>query len=331
MADHSRRLARRWLYIPFTIAGIIVFAYFLLWRAGAAEMKKAVAEWVAEQNDAGLAVSHGAIQSDGFPFFLRVHIVAPDIAEPGAWSWRAERLTLDALPYDLSKLIFSTSGDQVLWAKGHGEWQLRTGDFRASIANDKARKWVFAATIGELHARRSADRRTVTLVDLVLDLAPDATDRSALTLNLAAASLASRVNDREVTIDAFRTSLAVTQTGAFAIDDPAYAWRDAGGALILNGMIAEIGDARLFVSGSLGLDAAFYPAGRLDAEIARPAAFARALAAFGIISAQDAEVAAAALTLTAITGGGKITAPIDLKDGTAQIAGVKLADLPKVN
>ncbi|MEO1137587.1 MAG: DUF2125 domain-containing protein, partial [Pseudomonadota bacterium] len=105
MTGEAAKLRRRWLYLPFAIAGVIMAGYFLLWRAGAAEMKKAVAAWVEDQRAAGLVVSHGDLEAEGFPFFLRLHIADPDIAAPGVWRWRTERLTLDALPYDLNRLI----------------------------------------------------------------------------------------------------------------------------------------------------------------------------------------------------------------------------------
>ena len=141
----------RWFYIPWTVAAVIFVAYFMLWRYGASEMKTAVGEWVEDQRAAGFDVSHGALKTDGFPFFLRLHIDEPHIASPGAWDWRTDRLTIDALPYDLNKLIFSTRSEQEVFLDGAGRWRVNADDFRVSIANDKKRDWVFATTIGGAH------------------------------------------------------------------------------------------------------------------------------------------------------------------------------------
>ena len=46
------------------------------------------------------------------------------------------------------------------------------------------------------------------------------------------------------------------------------------------------------------------------------------------MSEEDADSAAASLTLASIAAGGKLTAPVELKDGAAHLAGVKIADLP---
>ncbi len=331
MTDQANPARRLWLYAPFMIAGVILLAYYFLWRAGAAEMKKGVEAWIADQRAMGLDISYGAIRPDGFPFFLRMRIDEPDITQPDAWRWRTEMLTLDALPYDLNRLIFSTRNVQTIWIKGNGEWKLTADDFRTSIASDDARGWVFAATIGGARALRTEDGNTVSLENLVLDLAPDATEPATLTLNLAAAGLFTESGEKALEFDSLQTMLAVTQTPAFSMPDPAIAWRHAGGEVRIIGFLAQIGDARLSVTGALHLDQDNRPEGRLDTEIIAPAAFAHALETAGALSADEADSAAAALTLTAIAGGGKIAAPIILQDGAAHIAGAKLADFPGKN
>lgn len=330
MTDEPQRVKRRWLYIPFIIAGVILFAYYLLWRAGAAEMKKGVEAWIADQREAGMVVTHGAIAAEGFPFFLRVHIADPDIAQSDRWRWRAERLTLDALPYDLNRLIFSPGGEQNVWLDGYGEWRVAADDFRTSIANDKTRDWVFAATIGGLRAIRAEDGEQLSLESLVFDLAPDAADKATLTLSLAASGVAAGDKENRVAFDQVQTVVALTETYAFSADDPASAWRSVGGELQIKGLVAQIENARLSISGAVRLDGDDYPAGKLDAEVVAPAAFAKALGHAGVMTAEEAESTAAALTLAAIAGGGKIIAPVELKDGAAHIIGVKLAQLPRV-
>lgn len=331
MAEQSRPPRRLWLYLPVIIAGVILLAYYFLWRAGADEMKKGVEAWVADQRAAGLDVSHGAVKPDGFPFFLRVHIDDPDIAQPGAWRWRTKRLTLDALPYDLNKLIFSTHSEQQIWTERYGQWTVTAEDFRTSIANDDARGWVFAATIGNARATGSNGGETLALESLVFDLAPDAAEPATLTLNLAAAGLSTGNGETALELDNLQTMLAVSQTHAFSANDPASAWRHAGGEFKISGLLAQVDNARLSVAGAIQLDEESRPEGRLDAEITAPAAFAHVLGTVGVLPADEAESIAAALTLTAIAGGGKITTPIVLENGAAHIAGAKLSDLPRID
>ncbi|WP_425410767.1 DUF2125 domain-containing protein [Hyphococcus sp.] len=331
MTEQSVRLRRQWLYLPFLIAGVIMAAYFFLWRAGAAEMKKGVESWIADQRMAGMKIDHGALIAEGFPFFLRVHVEAPDIAQPGAWRWRGDRLTMDALPYDLNKLIFSFRGEQTVWLNGYGEWTISTEEFRTSIANDADREWLFAATIGGFTATRVEDGATAAVESLVLDLAPDAADQSTLTLNLAATRVISDVGKNAIAFDALNTIFAVTGSNAFSANDPANAWRSVDGKVQIKMLIVRMEDAELSVSGVLGLDAEDYPTGRLDAHLSAPGVFIEALGQAGVLTAEETEQAAAAMTLTAIAGGGAINAPIELMHGDAQIAGVKIYRLPRVN
>ena len=330
MREAPAKAKRRWLYLPYAAAGVVLLAYYFVWRVGADEMKSAVNDWVLEQRAAGLEVSHGELSAEGFPFFLRVRVETPSVAAPGAWRWRADALYLDALPYDLNKLMFSPEGEQILWAAGYGEWRARASDLRASIARDKKREWKFAMNIEGLEALRADNDARFALTSLIYDLAPDAEDPGTIELSLAADGVSALSDGRNIGPGAIRTVLTLSHADWLAPPDPAGQWRTAGGALTISGLIAEIDGARLSVAGDVNLDRENYPAGRLQAEIANPAGFANLLGQTGALSPQEAEAAAAGLTLMAIAGAGKLNAPIDLRNGEAQIAGVKIADLPKI-
>lgn len=315
------RPKRRWLYLPFAIAGVILAGYFFLWRAGAAEMKRAIGEWVDDQRAAGLNLTHGPLKAEGFPFFLRVHVETPEISAPGEWRWRTNRLTLDALPYDLNRLVFSVRGEQQASLDGYGDWRVNAEDFRFSIANDKSRGWVFAMTVGGAHALRDEDGARAAIDHLALDLAPSPQDPAMLVLSLAASNINASSPHGEARLDGVQTVMAATE--AQALGD-AEMWRQAGGELIVNGFIAQLDEAKLSVAGTLSLDAAHRPEGALQTEIVAPAPFAKALAPLGVLSEENAESVAAALTLAAIANGGKITAPIEFKNGAVHLAGVKI-------
>jgi len=330
MTDQLTHVKRRWLYIPFVVAAIVVVAYTMLWSAGAAQMKSAVLDWIEDQRDAGLTVNYSDIVSDGFPFFLRVHIDDAEIASTNGWRWRGERLSLDALPYDLNRLIFSPQGEQVLTVEGFGEWRVIAADLRASIANDKARGWVFSMTVSEASAYRDADGASASLQSLIFDLAPDEGVETTLVLNLAASNFSAEVNGERYSLAELKTMTSASHSNLLLVSDGAALWRQKGGALTISGFFADIEGARFSVSGAIHLDANDYPAGAINAEIINPVNFARLLGKAGAISHAEAEAAAAGLSLMALAGGGKIAAPIDLKGGKAQIAGVKIADLPRV-
>ncbi|WP_375201487.1 DUF2125 domain-containing protein [Hyphococcus sp.] len=327
MADR-KSTHHRWLYIPWGIAAAVFVAYLMLWRYGADEMKNAVNLWVEDQRAAGFDVSHGALKADGFPFFLRLHVEEPRIAAPGVWAWRTKRLTMDALPYDLNRLIFSTRSEQTLSVDGYGDWRITAEDFRVSIANDKKRDWMFAATIGGATAKREEDGAEAALGNLVIDLAPDEADMTVLTLNLMATQAHLDAEDAEIDLDKIQAALSASEI--YALSD-AESWRRAGGALQINGFFAQLEEGRFAAAGTLKLDENGSPEGTLKTEIIAPAPFIQLLARTGALSPDEAESAAATLTLATIAAGGKLTAPIELKEGAAHLAGAKIADLPSAN
>lgn len=326
MSHDAKKMRLRWLYLPWAIAAVVFAGYYMLWRAGAAEIKSVVAEWAKDQRAAGMNVSYGQVAASGFPFFLRVHIHAPDIANPDEWRWRTDMLTIDALPYDLNRLIFSVRGEQELSTRTYGEWRIAAEEFLVSIADDKVKDWIFATTINGATARQTGNENEFSLGSLVFDLSPDATDRTTLVLALAATDAAISPKDGAVRLDRLQTVIQATQIHALGDADT---WRNAGGAVKINGLLASVDDANLSVSGEIGLDADHAPAGLLATEIVAPGAFIEALEVAGVIAPDDAKKAVAALTLAAIAGGGKLKTPIELKDGGAHIGGVTIADFSR--
>ncbi len=331
MTVQSKPVSRRWLYIPFAVASVIFFAYFVLWRIGAGEMEKAADQWINDQRAMGLEVTHEGISRDGFPFFLRINILEPMISESGVWRWRADGLSIDALPYDLTRVIFSPTGEQQIFAAGYGEWRFTANNAKASIASDKSREWVFSVTITDAEAQQIAGSANAAIDSLIFDLAPAATAPTTLVLTLAANGIDINANDAAFHLGALQSVFGLTQTQFLFGPDAATQWRNAGGALIINGLFAEIAETKLNVTGEIGLDAADYPAGLLNAEIINPAGLTKWLSMAGALPPDEAEAARAGLTLMAIAGGGKISAPVEFRDGAAEIAGVKLADLPPVH
>ena len=328
MSDKTRTM-RRWLIGVWIAAAIIMAGYYALWRYAAGVMETSVVDWVEDQRAAGLTVNHGAIKRDGFPFFLRVHIDAPHIDSPGAFSWNAERLSIDALPYDLNRLIFSPSGKQRLAAEAIGDWAYSADDIRASIANDKKRGWVFSMNIDSARAV-GADGAESRIESLVYDLAPAADAPTTLTLNLIGAGYSFRDTQRAIAVDLLETSLSASQTDFLTGPNAATRWRNAGGAVNIHGFNAAIDEARLSVSGSISLDEENRPDGVLTTILTKPAGLAGALAASGALSAEEADATIAGLTLAAMAQGGRIETPIELHAGAATIAGVKVADLPSI-
>jgi len=332
MTEQKYRAPRRWLYIPFIVGAVIIIAYGFLWRAGAAEMQRQIGVWIADQRQAGIDISHGDITTGGFPFFLRGKITDIDVAAPGQWRWRAEALAIDALPYDLNRLIFSPKGEQRLEADGLGAWRIKGQTLRASIANDAERQWVFSVSINDAQGRSedsaaTFSAATFSIASLDFDLAPLSDDPATLRLNLRSDGIKANYTRGAIDLAKLNTMLALHQAQTLSHPDGLDAWRAAGGALYIIAFTAAVDNTELSVNGRIKIDKNNYPAGRLNTEIINPGGFARALGAAGVLTPEKAAQAEAGLTVMALAGGGKVSAPIDMQGGMVEIAGIKIADI----
>ncbi|MEM8772082.1 MAG: DUF2125 domain-containing protein [Pseudomonadota bacterium] len=327
MTTDRKRVSRFWLYGPFALAGVILAGYYALWRYAAGEMKSAVQDWAVEQERVGLSVSYDKIKASGFPFFLRVHIDNPDLATPDGWRWRTEKLAIDALPYALDRLIFSPVGEQSISTPELGNWRFTAEDFRASIAQDKTRGWIFSMTIRDAEASSRNDRRAM-LKSLIYDVFPETTGSTTLTLSLDAADVYASDGQHELSVNRAQTFLLLSETAMLSQTDPLTAWRSAGGALDIRGLGVNINDAELSANGKVSLDSNNHPNGTLSLEVAKPLNIEKPLAATGAMTPEDAEAVAASLTLAAMAGGGKARGTLEFRDGTAFLNGVEVAALP---
>lgn len=319
----KKAVSRRWLVIAWGTAAVIVTGYYALWRHGAGVMRSSVLEWVDDQRAAGMTVTHGSITRHGFPFFLRLHIDDPDLALPDVWRWQAERLTLDALPYDLNKLIFTTSGEQRFEATGINTWRYRADDLRASIANDKKRGWVFSMNIAQLSAYDAQDK-SASIGSLIFDVAPSETDPQSLTLVLAGEAIAVPARDGDVALDKIETAITASQMSA---GSPA-SWHAAGGTLTIHGLNLVANEAEFSTSGSLRLDREQYPAGVLDIRLTKPFGLADIFAASGVLSREESDAAAAGLGMAAMAQGGALEGPVTFERNGVFFDGNRVADAP---
>ena len=332
MTNSISSVSRRWLYIPWIIALIIVIAYYAVWRFAAGEIKNTVLQWASDQRAAGVTVEHGAVTASGFPFLLQVEIERPFIDNAGEWRWRADALQLHALPYELNRIIIAPKGEQTAAYAGIGEWLIADTDIRASLASDKTHGWKAAVTINDMSARRPNDDAIINMESLVVDLIPDAAEQSTVDLNMAIAGFAFASLDAEAALEQFQTIGTMTKTqhlqGDNAVDD----WRRAGGTIYIEHLAAILDDnASINAKGRLFLDTDHFVAGDISANITNPSEVTRALVRINALPRAEAEAAATGLSFMAAATGGKITVPLKLKNGKTTLAGIPIGDAPKID
>lgn len=323
MAKH-----RKWLlFTPLILGLLLILAYGALWMRGAERIRRSIETWAIEQREAGIDVRYDDIDTRGFPFFLRAAIINASISGQEDWRWRAPRLFIDALPLSPNRLVFSARASHSIEFAAD-RWTVAAPDSRASIARDRKRQWILDFESGPAEIARLNNAQTAGADSILLTVAPAQERHETIEASLAITNLAMKHSASNVIARSVEAMIAVRR--APLLEEGIEPWRMAGGALELRRVSVETEEGKLTLAGELTLDAEGRPEGVLNAEIVNPGGFARALGEAGLVSREDAETAAASLTLAAIASGGVLTAPLVLNDGVAMIAGVAIADLPSI-
>ncbi|MEQ8936253.1 MAG: DUF2125 domain-containing protein, partial [Amphiplicatus sp.] len=306
------------LWAPFVVAALLVAAYYVVWREGAQTMRRAVDTWAEDQRAAGLTVSYDQVRASGFPFFLRGAAANAVIGDARRWRWSAEKLNIDTLPYALDRLVFSATNPQTLDLGENGVWLLRSENGRASIEKDDSRDWLVNVESGPGSIESVARAVSLSADKVLLSVAPEASDHERIQASLIIEKLSAGLNAGAIDAARIEAFVEIAETAA-------------GFALDLRRIAVDAEGAQILLTGSIHVDDAGYPEGVLEADIANPSGLAGLLQKLGALSPQEAKQASAALTLAAIAGGGRINGPVALKNGEARIAGVKIADLPRID
>jgi hypothetical protein len=302
----------------------LLLAWFVVWMAGASALRRSVASWADDQRGAGLDVAYSRIHARGFPLFLRSVAEEVEVASPGAWRWRAPRLVIAAQPLAPSRLEFSAREPHELDLGRLGVWAIDAPKGRASVEADGERGWMLDIEAKD-GAMRRADGSALAAESFALTAGPSAVDKDRIFIGVIVRDAVVARKGATLAINAFEMAFAATAVGA--LDDGVLPWRDAGGAIEIERLAVATGRGTLALSGTLSVDAAGFPSGRLYAHFINPAPMVDAIKLAGLLAPSDADRAKAALTLAAVAGGGKIAAPIVLSGGEASIAGVRLARL----
>lgn len=306
-----KALAGRWfLYGPFIAAGIILAAWFMLWRSGAALMRDSLDEFAAAQKAEGTIVAYEPLSARGFPFYLRGAVQNFSVAR-GDDRYQCAKLFIDALPYAPDRIIFSCAGDQLLSAAGE-VWTINAKDARASVERDDKRGWLAKIETGKASAFNNDIE--AMLGGAIINIAPGADGAEGVDATM-------RLTDIGVTRPA--SGYAVDRIDAAATVSGA-----AGRRIVrLHGLEAVIGDTNLKAEGEIEFPSHEDARGRLNARVEKPAGLAQTFSDAGLLGDKDAKTAEAALAMLAVASGGAIAAPIDIENGEVRLAGLKIARL----
>lgn len=301
---------RRLLWAPFIIAGVILAAWYLVWRAGANVMREALAEFAAAQTQTGAAFTYKPMRAKGFPFFLRGEIGAVTYSR-GDWRWEADAVFLHAAPWALNRIVFSAGPSMRLGEPG-GLWIIRAEGARASLEAAES-GWLFKAEAASLDGARGGE--SVKTGRGVINVTPDLNSKGTYAVSF-------RLFDSNIANARGETKIARVDGALFLAPDAR--------RISIKGLDVDAGPARATLSGDLAANADGFLEGKLSASISNPAALTETLRVLGAVKTEEARPLEAGLALIGAAGGGKIEAPLVFVEGETRLAGVKVGKAPKV-
>jgi hypothetical protein len=337
------------------LAIVLLFGagYSVWWYVLARRVESGFADWAAARQAAGWTVTVGGSRLGGWPMAARLVLSdvklrggAPEL--PATIAWDAAELDLQVAPFDPGTLVILPHGQQRIGIADGPTLALTGRLLRGQLPLDRlGPPWPLDVE-GEAVRVRSTNAGASSRGEALIAhlTAHAALDPSA---SSKAAALA-------LTVEAGRIDLpsggswplgerieAVTGTADISGPMPpagqptarAQAWRQAGGAVVLQRGTLRWGPLDGSAAGRISLDAALQPTVEGTARITGWAPALDVLAAHHVIPDHAALAAKAVVSLLAETpaGGGPsvLTVPFAAKDGVLILGGIPVVRLPTLS
>lgn len=329
----------------FLAAAILVIlgtAYAAYWHLMADRLEQGIERWAEQQRAQGVEAGWRELTFDGFPLQFRARLSAPRlIQERGdiAGSWQAESLTLEALPWNLHRIVFTSGGKQAALLNGRelaferAEGTLRLdGSGRIAEADATLSRLVLAPGAG----MPGATAETLRLAAGLPEITPRGHGDPGLIIeaDLAGLTLASRQTLPVEGPADFSFRATIMGPLPTPVDkNRLAAWRDAGGTMEIENLSLDWAPLRLRASGTLALDSALQPVGALSAALSGHGPFLQKLVAMGWVRPQDAGIAGIAFNLLerpGFDGRPTLNAPVTVQDGYLYIGPARLTPMPRI-
>ncbi|GAB4525689.1 MAG: hypothetical protein Tsb0010_09310 [Parvularculaceae bacterium] len=332
-------------------------AYALIWRAGAAEVRRQISELAdpASPTAGAAQLRYENLATGGFPFFLRVDLDAPEIAAGGRFAWTADELSVHAVPHDPSHLAAKAFGRQIVtWRDGAGrdqEWALEPKTARASLTHNDGRERLVielqeATALQQAGAAIGGDV-AFSLLQISIDR-PDGVGEADENILAGAAVRGLRVAPRAgalalatpISID---SAYAVLEIPAADFDDASAGgamlarWLDSGPAFRLAAFEMTAGPLVMAARGALNIEADGHIAGEITARLNNVEAFVDMLAGDDQITEEQREGIIATLTLigaaqglSSTDGAQGLELPLTAQSGRLYVGPIAIAEIPRV-
>ncbi len=348
------RWGRRLLAAAALLGVLLAAAYAGYWFWAAGRAAQAMAEWEAQQEARGYTIELGKPEIGGFPGRARTVFAEPRIAAPGGWRYSGPSLAARADPWKPFEFEIDLTGRHRFDGAGPGaraaELALALASGRSRVAlNGKGRVDRIFLETGALQAELSEGALPPTAVSaerLSASLGPlrrgdgERPESLDFRIDLGGLILPDQVEAvlgqeiERLEIDA--TLMGRLEAGGGAEERAAAlaAWRNAGGMVQVHRLVLSWGPLYAEARGSLTLDPAFRPSGKLRARFHGLDQLVDRLAEAGLLEAKQARAARGVLALMGVgasrRGSGAMSLPVNLRQGRLYLGPLAVARLSPV-
>ncbi len=336
-----RRRRLRPLPIALLLA-VLAAVYTGYWFVLAHLVEGGIDDWMRQQRAIGGEVETAGLAVGGYPLAVRTELDNFTLRHPDGVALRGAQLIAKARPWSPNVIDIRLDGGALLTLP------VRVGHVPVMVTAQEGSGALRFTLGGEL-----ADAR-LSLNDIAIEGTPS----GRVTAGAAEVTAAQPGPDPESTLRVAGEARHLTvervplpQLGpvidsaavALSLTGPVpraphaadlSAWRDAGGTLRIERLALAWGPLHIEATGTLVLDQALQPRGRLDAEVRGHAQVVQALAAAGAIRPTEAGLVTMALNMMAGPPGPDglttLRAPLVIENGVVSLAGFPLGPMPRI-
>jgi hypothetical protein len=326
------------IFAPAVAVALLIAAYAIYWHAVAGQVRALLEDFAVRSQDQSVKVGWSALDISGFPYRIEASLAAPKAVAPRTpenWSWTAEALDADFMPYNLRHVVLKVRGEQVLRyheissprPRSHILRVTAAGTWASYVALDGKPFGRLAIDIGNLVAQsetvkgdetakeggkpaRPGERFAAGRLQLHArpagepGAAPDAKHGADYDIALQGNDMAigsdtaPRALGSEIALFSAQARLRnVPESTSASLVELSRDWLANNGSLAISDLQVKWGPLDMWAQGELRLDRQGRPEGSFATEIAGYAGLLDALVKARVVSGHDARLAAAGLDL----------------------------------
>jgi hypothetical protein len=331
-----------------TLTIALVAAHGAYWVWARSFFRATITRWVAEQNDAGIAISYQSLKITGYPFSLRANLPQLRVLWPDGSQWDGQRVYVSGPIWNPHKANIELAGPQSLYMPTTlGTYTLAAAGGDADVALTYGGG--FRSGVLRLHntalTGHGLDHAIVTS-DVTLSAAipkadpADPNDHSpdsptTLTAGISLVDIGP-VDVPGAPSERIERLVANAELHGAVPQQPSAKdlerWSQGGGTVELTRLLLDWGPLSADAKGTIAFDTAMQPQAALTARLTGVRETVDALAQGGVISpGQASGIFAATLFLGKPDASGAVTVPLTLQDRWFSVGPARLFRLPPID